>query len=207
MTPAARLVLLACCWPAWAAADTLLPLTRHDAVGDRRLAEACLLATLLHGRVYQFEPGAVAPVPIAPTDLLVTEDVRLEDLRVGDAIVVRTSSNPLPYASDPVGLRRVAARGTCQAPCAALDVRLTSARGPVDARLTRFSLVGRVVYALDREAGGLKVVRDPDVGRSSTLPDAFNSWRPRWSAAEVARRLEDLRRPTLAVVPLPAFPE
>jgi hypothetical protein len=193
----AALLLCVLTLAAPAVADTLQPLSRHDDADDAVLGQADLLAKLNRGGVYRLVPGAPTPAAIGPTDLLVTEEVALDAVRPGDAIVVRISGNPAPYADEPVGLRRVVRVERC-AGCRELVATVTSSTGQSVLRLRAAQLVGRVLYAFDARSGDVRELRDTKVVRPTTFVDEYNGWRPEWPPQRVERRLEEIRGSTRA---------
>jgi hypothetical protein len=186
-----------------ARADTLQPLSRHDDPADVVLGQADLIARVNRGRVYRVVSGVPTAVPVEPSDLLVSGDVALRDVRPGDAIVVRIAGNPAPLADEPVGLRRVVRADPCAGDCRERTFVVASSEGRKELRLQAAQLVGRLLYVFDSRSGDLRELRDPKLPRPTSFEDAYNGWRPGWSAEALGRRLREMRRPIPR--PLPPF--
>jgi len=170
----------------------LQPLLRVPA-DDAIARQAELLARLYRGRVHALRAGAALPKGVAAGDLLISEPVVPAQLRPGDLLAVRTNGDPAPYVTDPVSLRRYARVDDCGDGCRRV-VTTTLERAPAE-HVKWIAVTGRVVFAMDRRSGELRELRDPDEPRPITLAEAYNAWRPRWTAEAVGTRLEELREP------------
>lgn len=174
------------------AATLMQPVPRHEAA-DPVSQQANLLARLYGGRAYALLGPSALPPGLTARDLLVARRVDPDTLRPGDLVAVRTSGDPAPLVTEPVSLVRFVRMEACGEGCT--SAATATLDGNALHRVPRGAIAGRVVFALDRESGALRELGDAGAPSPTTIVDAYNRWRPEWTAGAVEKRLTEMGRP------------